>query len=368
MKVLRERIGLKVFLSYLLIILIGGLVMILAAQIHAPAALGRHISRMQEIVGDDPALAADLLENFATATTEILLVAMGVSIGAAIAISIFTSRRITAPIESMKEASRSIADGEYQRRVKVLSEDELGSMARSFNRMAETLEQTEKRRLSLVGDLAHELRTPLASIKGTMEALVDGVIPTETDALIDVQREVNRLQRLVQDLEELSRAEAGQIRLEKRPISPGELVVEVARRLQGQYDDKGVELSIDLSDAPPRIVADPLRLTQVMLNLLGNALQFTPAGGNVKVEVGEKSGNLVVRVQDTGAGIPEHDLQRIFERFYRVDKSRARPGGGTGVGLTIARHLVEAHSGRILAESPGPGQGSTFTVLLPLSS
>ncbi len=368
MKLLRERIGLKVFLSYLLIILIGGLVMILAAEIHAPVALGRHIARMQEIVGDDPALAADLLENFATALTEILLVAMGVSIAAAIAISIFTTRRITAPIESMKDASRSIASGEYQRRVEVRSEDELGSMARSFNRMAETLEQTEQRRLSLIGDLAHELRNPLASIKGTMEALVDGVMPIETDALIDVQREVNRLQRLVQDLEELSRAEAGQIQLEMKLVSPGELISEVVRRLQGQYDDKGVELKVDISATPAQISADPQRLTQVMLNLLGNALQYTPVGGEVYVDVEEKPGNLIVKVRDTGAGIPEHELDRIFERFYRVDKSRARPGGGTGVGLTIARHLVEAHSGRIVAESPGLGQGSTFTVFLPLSS
>jgi histidine kinase len=368
MKLFRERIGLKVFLSYLLIILIGGLVLILAAEFHAPTALSRHIARMQEIVGDDPELAADLLENFATATTEILLVAMGISVGAAIAISIFTSRRITAPIESMKDASRSIAGGEYQRRVEIRSEDELGSMARSFNRMAETLEKTEQRRLSLIGDLAHEFRTPLASIKGTMEALVDGVLPIETAAFIDVQREVNRMQRLVQDLEELSRAEAGQIQLEIQPVSPGDLIREAVRRLQGQYDDKEVDLKVDISAAPERIEADPQRLTQILLNLLGNALQFTPSGGEVNVEAYEEPGNLVVNVHDTGGGISEHDLGRIFERFYRVDKSRARPGGGSGVGLTIALHLVEAHSGRIMAESPGLDQGSTFTIVLPITS
>jgi histidine kinase len=213
--------------------------------------------------------------------------------------------------------------------------------------------------------VAHELRTPLANIKGVMEGLVDGVLPPEPVTFQQVEREVTRLQRLVQDLEQLSRAEAGQMLLEQERMDPARFIEDAVTRLLPQYQEKGVDLDVQLPPHLPAVSADRWRMTQVMLNLLGNALQYTPSGGRVTVTAQPADGGLVVRVADSGIGITPEHLPHIFERFYRVDKSRSRAGGGSGIGLTIARHLVEAHHGRLTAVSPGPNQGSTFIVTLP---
>lgn len=362
----RDRLGVKIFISYLVIIIIGAVVLIGTAEVQAPAALNRHIERMREIVGEDPELVEDLMVNYLSATAEILAVATGVAVIAALAVSFFTTRRIIRPIEHMLQASQDIAVGDYHRRVPVVSSDELGRMAAAFNSMAATLERTEERRLALIGDVAHELRTPLGGIKGTMEGLIDGVLPAEAETFINVQREVYRLQRLVQDLEELSRAEAGQIVLKRQSVDAALLVRNVIEKLAPQYADKGVSLSLDLPLNHPGVHVDPERVTQILVNLLGNALQYTPSGGEVRVSSASGEGEWITEVVDTGIGIAGHDLPHIFERFYRVDKSRSRPGGGSGVGLTIARHLAQAHGGSITASSPGLGHGSTFTLSLPI--
>jgi signal transduction histidine kinase len=232
--------------------------------------------------------------------------------------------------------------------------------------MSETLERTEQRRLEAIGDLAHELRTPLSSIKSMMEGLVDGVLAAEPATFLSVQREVARLQRLVHDLEELGRVEAGQSPLELCPVNMAKLLHATADRLQPQFEDKDVRLHIEArSDLPP-VQADVGRLPQVLLNLLGNALQYTPSGGQVTVSACRDGQQMLIRVHDTGIGIAAEHLPYLYERFYRVDKSRTFRGG-SGIGLTIARHLVEAHGGRIWATSPGPGQGSTFSFTLLLA-
>lgn len=363
---LRKSLGLKILLSYMIIILVGSIVLVGTAQFQAPAALDRHIARMQAVLGDDPSLVADLQENFNTAISEILNIAIVVSFFAAVAVSIYTARRIIGPIQVMRAASHHIAEGDYRERIPVSSSDELGELARDFNRMAQELEQIEQRRMELIGDVAHELRTPLSNIRSTMEGLIDEVLPPEPATFLSVQREVSSLQRLIHDLEELSRAEAGQISLDPQPIAINELIKAAADRLNIQFDDKGVSLHLDIRDDLPHIQADHSRITQVLLNLLGNSLQYTPSGGHVTVRVWHVGDEMVVEVNDNGTGIPEDHLPHIFERFYRVDKSRSRAGGGSGVGLTIAKHLVEAHGGRIWAKSPGPEQGSTFTFTLPL--
>lgn len=365
---IRERLGLKLFLSYLVIIIVGSIVLIGTAEFLAPTALNRHIARMQAVLGDDPGLAADLLENFNAAISEILTVAIIAGLLAAIAVSIFTARRIIGPIQVMMKASHNIAAGDYHERIKAPSDDELGALARSFNQMAEELEKTEQRRLELIGDVAHELRTPLSSIRSTMEGLVDDVLPADPATYMGVQREVSRLQRLVHDLEELSRAESGQLPLEPRAVTPDEFIQPALERLENQYQDKGVSLSVNVASDLPHVWVDPSRITQVLLNLLGNALQYTPSGGQVTVRVWSEGQEILTEVQDTGVGIPSEHLPHIFERFYRVDKSRSRAGGGSGIGLTIARHIVEASGGRIWATSPGPGQGSTFAFTLLLAS
>jgi two-component system, OmpR family, sensor histidine kinase BaeS len=265
-------------------------------------------------------------------------------------------------------ASQSIAVGNHHGRVEVPSQDELGALAESFNRMAATLEQTESRRMELIGDVAHELRTPLASIRSTMEGLVDGVLPAEAETFLGVEHELARLQRLVQDLQELSRAEAGQIPLDLRPVALSEVIQRVTERLASQFEDKGVTLQADVPIDLPAVQADANRTAQVLVNLLGNALQYTPTGGRVSVRAEVEGRSARLSVQDTGIGVTAEHLPHLFERFYRVDRSRSRAGGGSGIGLTIARHLIEAEGGRLRAESSGIGQGSTFTFTLPLAS
>jgi signal transduction histidine kinase len=185
--------------------------------------------------------------------------------------------------------------------------------------------------------------------------------------LQQVYQEAERLARLVDDLQELSRVEAGAYSLERKPVSVDALVAELRTRLGRQFEDKGVALSTDLPAGLPQVSADQGRIGQVLLNLAGNALQYTPSGGRVKISAGRQKSEVWIAVSDTGLGIPEEHLPHVFDRFYRVDKSRSRAGGGSGIGLTVARHLVEAHGGRLWVESPGPGMGSTFTFTLPVS-
>ena len=363
----KHSLGAKLFLSYLIVILVGVVVLVGAVQIQTPAALERHIAQMERHIGNDPALAEDLRVNFIAAVNEITTTAMIVSLAVAIAVSLFTSRRIVEPIRAMMRASREIAAGRFDRRVIAPGEDELGELARSFNRMAEELEQTERRRLNLIADVAHELRTPLTNIRTMLDALSDGVLPADASAYGAMSKEMHRLQRLVHDLQELSRAESGQIPIHPAPVHPGELVSGVVDRLALQFSDKDVILRTTLSPGLPEVRADAARIIQVLVNILGNALQYTPEGGEVQLTVERRGDEVQFLVQDTGRGIPPADLPHIFERFYRVDKSRARASGGSGIGLTISKHIVEAHGGRIWAASEGPGQGSAFGFTLPVA-
>jgi signal transduction histidine kinase len=364
----RHQLGWRLLLSYLIIVGVSVVVLFGAAELVVPGVLARHAARMQLEIGDVANLEASLSENLGSAINEILGVAASAATLAAIAVSIFTARRIVGPVRAMTRASQRIADGDYRQRIEIPSEDELGTLARTFNQMAETLEQSERRRMELIGNVAHELRTPLTSIRSVMEGLMDGVLPAEPDTYEGVQREVARLQRLVRDLEELSRAEAHQIPLDLRPVPPAGLVRTATERLAPQFEDKGVTLDTNIPAGLPAVRADAGRIMQVLINLLGNALQYTPAGGRVVVRAWTDGGDAVFSVQDSGIGIAAEDLPHLFERFYRVDKSRSRSGGGSGIGLTISKHLVEAHGGRIWAASDGLGHGSSFSFTLPLAS
>lgn len=365
---IRQRLGWKLGLSYLAVIAVAVVVMASAAQFHTTEALNHHMVTMQALAGNDPAMQAALETTFHEAVNEILVVAAVAAILAALTVSLFTTRRIVGPIRQMLSASQHIAAGHYDQRVEVPGEDELSELAVSFNQMATTLDNTEQRRLALIGDLAHELRTPLANIRATMEGLTDGVLTASPDTFLEVERETVRLQRLVSDLEELSRAEAGQIVLSRQDLDPGALIRSVAGRLRPQFDDKDVSLTLEMPEQLPTVNADPARITQVLLNLLGNALQYTSSGGAVVVTARDETRQLLVAVQDSGIGLSAADLPHVFERFYRVDKSRSRAGGGSGIGLTISQLLVEAHGGRIWVDSPGINQGSTFAFTLPHTS
>lgn len=368
LETLRRSLGWKLLISYLLIIAVAFVVLAATANFHAVTAIQHHIADMEAALRGGPDQAPDLNASFHAAINEVILVATLAGIVAAVVVSAFTTRRIIGLVRTMTQASRRIAAGDYRQRVEAVSPDELGDLAMFFNRMAEALEQTEQRRLELIGNVAHELRTPLSSIRSTLEALTDGVVAPEPATLLSVQRETARLQRLVQDLEELSRAEAGQIPLKRQATAIDALIAVAIERLQPQFDDKAVSLRSAFAADLPAVFVDPGRIMQVLLNLLGNALQYTPPGGAVAVQASRQHDHVRVAVTDSGIGIAGRDLPHVFERFYRVDKSRSRAGGGSGIGLTISKHLVEAHGGRIWAESSGPGQGSSFFFTVPLAS
>lgn len=276
-------------------------------------------------------------------------------------------RQVTAPLGVLSRASEAIAGGELGRRVEVRTEDEIGRLAGSFNRMAESLAHADIQRRHVIADIAHELRTPLTVIQGNLEALMDGVYDLTPENVAAIHRRTVVLSRLVADLRDLALAEAGQLRLERRPVALGEVIGQVSEGLQDQAREKGVTLRTEVDDGLPAVHADEQRIAQVLLNLLSNALRHTPAGGAITLAAEARDGRVLVRVRDTGTGIPPEDLPHVFERFYRADRSRARSTGGTGLGLTIAKQIVEAHGGEIWAQS-WLGAGSTFGFSLPVDS
>jgi histidine kinase len=287
---------------------------------------------------------------------------------AALLVSLFLSRRIVAPVRTLTVASQHIAEGHYDERVQVNGSDEIAQLARRFNQMAMQLEQVESMRRQLIGDVTHELRTPLTSIKGYMEGLVDGVLPSTPETFDQIHHEADRLSRLVDDLQELSRVEANAYSLDIHPVSVSSLVQTSVKRLSPQATAKRITLHSNLPADLPSIQAEEDRITQVLVNLVANAIQYTPEGGEVTISAARHSDEIYISVGDTGIGIPPEHIANLFTRFYRVDKSRSRnAGGGSGIGLTIAKHLVEAHGGHIWAESKGEGQGSTFTFSLQVA-
>ena len=374
LKMVRRSLSWKIFLSYLIIIFVGIIVLATAAEFVVPGAFDRHLAVMSSMMTGSVTMNMDLFTNFRAAVDEALALAASAAFAMAVMISVFISRRIVVPVREMMLASQRIADGRYDERVRVPGNapldqtDELGQLALSFNQMTTRLERTETMRRQLIGDVTHELRTPLTGIKGYMEALIDGVLPADAETFQQVYREADRLQRLVNDLQELSRVEAGAYPLNIRPVSVSSLIDGLNLRLGHQFAEKGVTLVCEVPDHLPPVKADEDRIGQVLLNLAGNALQFTPSEGTVRVTARLQGNEVQLAVADTGIGIPVEHLPQVFTRFYRVDKSRSRARGGSGIGLTIARHLVEAHGGRIWAESAGSGQGSTFTFTLPIAT
>lgn len=311
--------------------------------------------------------------NYQAAVLEALTLAAAAALIAAVLASYFISRQVVGPVQRMMVMSRRIAEGEYEERLDLSGNiqagqiDELDQLALTFNQMADKLEKTEKMRRQLIGDVTHELRTPLSGIKGYMEGLIDGVIPASPETYQFIHAEADRLQRLVNDLQEISRVEAGAFQLQVHPVSPAELIDTVTGHLNPQFEEKKILLDKEVLPGLPNISADKDRIIQVLTNLLGNALQYTPSGGRVVVGAVRSNNEVLFSITDTGIGISPDHLPYIFNRFYRTDKSRARASGGSGVGLTIAQALVKGHHGRIWVESAGEGKGSTFRFTLPVA-
>ena len=281
----------------------------------------------------------------------------------AVVLTLILSRRIVGPVEALARAARDLARGDFSARVPEGSRDEVGELARTFNAMAEELSRTEALRRSLVADVAHELRSPLTNLLGYLEALRDGVVQPDPPVLASLHQEVQTLVRLVEDLQELALAESGQLPLYLQRCDLAEVVRHTVTASQALAEQRGLALAVQVPGAV-EVEADPERIGQVVRNLVSNALSYTPAGGRVVVALRDGAGEARVAVSDTGPGIAPEELPRVFERFYRVDRSRSRATGGSGLGLTIARRLAEAHGGRIEVESE-VGRGSTFTLVLP---
>jgi signal transduction histidine kinase len=289
------------------------------------------------------------------------LVWAGVAAGVvALALGLLLARQLAAPIRALTDAANRLADGEMTQ-VRVRSDDEIGELGQAFNSMARSLAQQETLRRNLMADIAHELRTPLTVIRSDLEALLDGVYEPTPEALASVQEETLLLARLVDDLRALAQAEAGQLRLEREPLDLADLLRGVAGSFDLQARSQGQELRLELAPDLPEVEADPLRVRQVVANLVSNALRHAQEAGCVTVRAEALAAEVQVSVADDGPGIAQEDLHRIFDRFWRGPQPRAQ---GSGLGLTIARELVRAHGGRIWAESEA-SKGSTFFFTLP---
>jgi signal transduction histidine kinase len=294
---------------------------------------------------------------------QFLLVGM-VAAGVSLAVARQMARGMTQPLRDMASAARRMETGDYSVRVQTRSRDEVGRLAAAFNRMSGELENLEQSRRDLVANVSHELKTPIAAIRAHLENLLDGVETPDPATLEVMLTQVERLGRLVDQLLDLSRLESGEVPLRLEPLPLQSLVDDLISEIGVARPGRGVQVRNDVPVDLPALSADRERVHQVLFNLVDNAVRFTPTGGSVTVTARRRNGAVEVAVSDTGAGIPAEHLPRLFERFYRADPARARGDGGTGIGLAIARSVVEAHGGQIRAESE-PGRGSVFTFDLP---
>jgi len=285
----------------------------------------------------------------------------------AIVLGLLLTWQMTGPLRKLTTAARGIAGGDLSQRVDIKSKDEIGELGRAFNDMAESLSRAETLRRNMTADIAHELRTPLSVIRANLEAILDGVFQPSRDNVSSIHKESVLLSRLVDDLQELALAEAGQLRIEPEPTDLVALVERVVTGVVARAEREGVALVKDLAPDLPSISVDSQRIGQVLSNLIDNALRHSSEGGKVTVRARQAGQTVQVDVVDEGPGLSPEELSLAFERFYRGDKARSRKTGGAGLGLSIVRQLVEAHGGRVWVEST-EGQGATFSFTLPVGT
>lgn len=307
---------------------------------------------------------------FIDRTNRILL--YGALIGAVIALllGIFLSRTLTRPIRELTRATHAVSEGDLSQQVPVRSKDELGELAQAFNKMSSELSRSVNARKQMTADIAHELRTPLSLILGHAEAVHDGVLPPTRENFEIIREEAERLEHLVNDLRILSLADAGELSINPQRVEPERLLQEVAAIYQYQTQRKNITLDLEIAAPLSGIEVDPGRMTQVLTNILDNALRHTPEGGRIILSAREVENQIELAIQDSGPGLEAEDIDRIFDRFYRADSSRQRDGvvpGGSGLGLAIARSIVQAHGGQLSAESE-MGKGLKVIVRLPKKS
>lgn len=369
-----KRLRWRLIGSQFLVALVGVSIMMLATRViiltTAPVVIRPLLMSLIENPGTALQTEAELIIAFRNAVLLSVLFAAVGAIFAGILSSALLWNIIIVPLRQVAVSSQRIADGRFDERVDVpeSSGQAMVMLVTNFNQMAAVLEDIEQQRVALLGNIAHELRTPLAGIKGYLEGLMDGLFPANEETFAWMTQEVDRLDRMVDDIQNLSRIESGQFSLNFRSVDVCSVAQRVISQLQVQAHSKQISLRLLSQAKPVWVQADADRVAQIMINLIGNGIRYTPEGGEVTVQVVRNGRQAEISVQDNGIGIPAEALPYLFERFYRVDQSRSRTSGGSGIGLTISRHLVWAMGGELTAVSSGINQGSCFTFTLPLLS
>ncbi len=274
------------------------------------------------------------------------------------------ARVVSSPISNLSRAAQYIGKGELAVRVPEKGSQEIVELAQAFNKMAEDLQRSQTARRNLVADVSHELRTPLTVLEGNLRAVLDHVYTLDETEVANLYRQTRHLIRLVNDLREISLAESGQMILEKTPTDFNLLITETMQALEPLSAEKQIQMEYEPTP-PLEGSVDSIRIRQVLFNLIGNAIRHTPQDGRIVIQAKKNASGIHVRIQDSGDGLTQEELAFVFDRFYRADRSRSRETGGTGLGLSIAKAIIEAHDGRIYAESHGKGQGSTFSFSIP---
>ncbi|MEM7738502.1 MAG: ATP-binding protein [Deinococcota bacterium] len=357
----------RILLAFLLVIAVASIMLFVIGFAVGPNLLEAHLESMglqpDTTTPGVEAMLTDLRINYRKALTQSLLWAILVALIVGSAISVLLSSQIVTPLRRLRTASHAIAAGRYEQRLNYSGASEITALVNDFNQMATALEVTEHQRLYLMRSLGHELRTPLMNLRGYLEGIQDGVFDADSDTFAAVQRQVERLERLINDLSLLARVEAQQERIEPELVAAKDICERAMQAVLPLFLHAGINLSCDAVPAEHVIFADPLRVEQILNILLSNALRHTARGGNVRLWTTKAGTNTTFHVQDDGEGIATEALPHIFERFYRADTARSH-AGGSGIGLTIAQHFVNAQQGQLYVESH-PGQGSHFWFNLP---
>ena len=355
----------RLFLSHLIVMIVGLSTLLTVSKVFTPRLFVLHLQRLEGKGFNLYLIREQLVEGFEFAWSRGAFWSVAVGGSAAGWLSYLVSKRIMQPLIRIEEVTQKVAAGHLEERLPNSDIPELNRLAISFNRMAANLEGVEQRRRELVGDLSHELRTPLTVLEGYLEGLADGTIEPSIDVYQRLAKETRRLRRLVNDLQELSQAEAGYLPIRTQALDVRPLLASLVQKFSDQLLEEGPALYLDCPPDLPPALADPERVEQVLVNLLGNALRYT-SEGSITIRGWNQANRIWIAVTDTGQGITAEDLPHVFDRFWRSDRSRDRLSGGTGIGLAISRRLVELQGGTIQVESE-LNKGSTFRFSLPLA-
>lgn len=359
-------LGARLFISHLLVMMVGLGSFVIIAKVSSPRMFVLRLEQLEKRgIFTVRSARTYLVEGFQNAWNRSAILSIAVGASAAGGVSYLSSRRITQPVKQMKRITQKFAAGDLAERVPESDIPELNQLRLSFNSMASSIGDVEQRRRELISDLTHELRTPLTVMRGYLEELAEGRIEGTPELYLRLVRETRRLERLIHDLQELSRAEAGYLSIDPQPLSLYPLLTSLVERFADQLLEDGPRLELKCPQDIPAVLADRDRTEQILVNLLGNAIRYTETG-SITVEATKINQQVWISVIDTGVGIAESDLPFLFERFWRADPSRSSHSGGTGIGLAIARRLVELQGGKIEVSSE-LGKGSTFRFCLPVA-